>query len=108
MQLKEIPCRKAVEELEDQLLNPALGMLRIIYVEIDACSDPKQQVHLQKAPTKDHTWLGGVNLSNTTVANQGENVEAFATHSKNGAEYRNGPWSANCLGRHVCLGVKSC
>lgn len=41
MQLKETPYRKAVEELEDQLLNPTLGVLRNIYVEIDACSDPK-------------------------------------------------------------------
>lgn len=30
MQLKETPRREAVEELEDQILNPALGVLRNI------------------------------------------------------------------------------
>lgn len=101
-QLKETPCRKAVEELGDQLLNPTLGMLRIIHVEIDTCSDPKWQVHLQEGPNQGPHMAGEEWTCPTSLlANQGENVEAFAAHS------RNGPWSASCLGRHVCLGVKS-
>lgn len=35
MLLKGSPCRKTVEELEEQLLNPTLDMLRNIYVETD-------------------------------------------------------------------------
>lgn len=114
VQLKETPRREAVEELEDQILNPALGVLRNIDGEITACSKPKWLERLQEGPSQGPREAGQERARSTPpwLANRGANPavrlrRALAAPSRNGAKFRNSLGVATRPGKDVCLGGKS-